>query len=151
MQKQQTKWLLPTVTSTNTNVSPSPTKENDEKNDLTKVPSGSGSKKPHLVNLNNKEHELKHSYQILVLVADWLIDQGHLILSECPITLSKSKKRYLVHSVPTHPSGKAFFAKVELKNGLYIESHASTKSLIETSTRLLEKYGYAASILNVTS
>ncbi len=149
--EQQSKWLLPTVTYTTMTVFPSPTKKVEEKKEVTKAPSGSGSKKPHLVNLNNKQYELKHSYEILVLVANWLIDQGYLNLSECPITLSKSKKRYLVHSIPTHPTGKAFFAKVELQNGLYIEAHASTKTIIETSTRLLEKYGNAASTLSVLS
>lgn len=136
----QKEWLLPILTEKDPSIEP---KKDEEKIE----PEHS---KANHVFVNDTRFEIKFTYQIIVFVADWLIDQGHLNASECPIKLSRGTKRYLINRLPKHPTGKEFTAKVKLKNGLYIETHASTKRNVQLANSLLKKYDYPEGTLRVS-
>lgn len=99
--------------------------------------------------LAGNQYQYKKAKDILTVVANWLIDKGHLKPQECPFSVVKSKTRYLVSQTPTHPNGKAFFSPFKLRNGLFIETHASKDNLIIQATKLIARYGYPDDSLKV--
>ena len=105
---------------------------------------------PKRMQIGSESYEFSYGNEILVNTANWLIDKGHLKHTDCPIKISpRAKTRILIGSTPTHPRGNNFLAAKKLKNGLYIETHASNEQRIDYSKRLLEKYGYDPEILKV--
>lgn len=145
----QNNWLLPA--SVKGSSSYSLKKKDSTKKNKEVVSSDSDLPKIHQLKLGNQHHGFTYYYEVLVFVANWLVEQGNLTLLECPISLSKGKKRYLVSSTPKHPTGKEFFSPVKLKNGLYLETHASTNRNLNLAHSLLKKYGYPEGTLNVVS
>ena len=105
---------------------------------------------PKRILIGSESYEFSYGNEILVNTANWLIDKGHLKHAECPIKISpRAKTRILIGSTPTHPRGNKFVSAKKLKNGLYIETHASIEQIIEYAKRLLEKYGYEPEILKI--
>lgn len=105
--------------------------------------------KPQRIQIDDVHYELRYVFEILVHTANWLIRKRNLKLSDCPIKVTRSSKRVLIDRTPVHPSGQEFYAPKQLKRGLYIECHASRKSTIDYSKKLLEKYGYDPEMLKV--
>ncbi len=103
---------------------------------------------PYLI-VDGNQFKYRFSKDILVIVANWLIDRGYLVPTECPFNVAKSNKRFLVNLSPKHPGENEFYSAVELKNGLFIETHASSEILIEQAKRLLQRYGYPKGCLKV--
>lgn len=145
----QSIWLLPTEVKGGDSLSLKKKKGVIKKKKATNVSDDSVHSKPNQLKLGNLHHKFTYYYEVLVLVANWLVDQGNLTLSDCPINLSKGKKRYLVSSTPVHPTGKEFFSPVKLSNGLYLETHASTQRNIHLAHSLLKKYRYPEGTLEV--
>ena len=98
--------------------------------------------------VGNQSFSLQNAFEILVNTANWLVRQGKLRKSDCPISISRGK-RYLVNTIPKHRYDEPFRAPRELTNGLFVETHASTVSIIDYSRRLLEKFGYSKDMLRV--
>jgi len=96
--------------------------------------------------LKSDVFELRYSFEILVNTANWLIKNGKIRPSDCPIGIGRSK-RYLINKEPKHKYGDDFRAPKKLSNGLWIETNYSTASCINYSKRLLEKYGVSSNIL----
>ncbi len=94
---------------------------------------------PTRMKIRGKNFDLNNSFEILVNTANWLIDQGKLRPSDCPVGIGGGK-RYLVNREPKHRTGDGFRAPKKLSNGLYIEVHASTAASINYAQRLLEKF-----------
>jgi len=94
-------------------------------------------------------YEVSCSYEILTKVADWLIKKDKLRRENCPIAVTKGNKRYLINTQPKHQDGDDFKQPKRLSNGLYIETHYSTKSCEDYARRLLKRYGYPRDILEV--
>ncbi len=106
--------------------------------------------RPKWMQIGDVNYELRYNKEIVVNIANWLIDKGHLKHTDCPLKISPRAKRSLIDSTPTHHTiGKKFTLEVKLKNGLYIETHMSAKQTIDYSKRLLEKYGYDPEILKI--
>ena len=106
----------------------------------------------HEMTLNDVKYDLRFVYEILVTVANWLIDRGALKESDCPIKLTTrggKRVRDVINRTPVHTSGKDFTRPRKLKNGLYIETNISSKLAIDSAKRLLKKYGYDPEILKV--
>ena len=100
--------------------------------------------------LDGVTYNLRYSYEILVTVANWLIDKGKLQKSDCPVKMTARSKRDTINRTPVHTAtGKDFAAPQKLKNSLYIETLMSTKNAIDHSKRLLEKYGYDPEMLKI--
>lgn len=91
--------------------------------------------------------EIHYSYEILVTTANWLIKQGKLKQTDCPVGIGY--RRNLINKEPKHKYGESFRAPKKLSNGLWIETHYSTASCINNARRLLEKFGYSGNTLEV--
>lgn len=91
--------------------------------------------------------EIRNSYEILITTANWLIKQGKLKPTDCPVGIGY--KRNLINKEPKHKYGGDFRAPKKLSNGLWIDVHYSTAGCINAARRLLEKFGYSSSILEV--
>jgi hypothetical protein len=102
---------------------------------------------PRKMKLKGEVFEIQNSYEILVNTANWLIKNGKLKLSDCPVGIGP--KRYLVNKEPKHKYGDDFRAPKKLSNGLWIETHYSTASCINYAKRLLEKFGISSDILTI--
>jgi hypothetical protein len=96
--------------------------------------------------LKGEVFELHNSYEILVNTANWLIKNGKLKPSDCPVGTGGGK-RNLINKEPKHKYGNNFRAPKKLSNGLWIETHYSTASCINYAKRLLEKFRVSPDIL----
>jgi len=103
---------------------------------------------PRKMKLKGEVFELRNSFEILVNTANWLIKNGKLKPSDCPVGIGRGK-RNLINKEPKHKYGGDFRAPKKLSNGLWIEAHGSTASLINYAKRLLEKFGVSSDILTI--
>ncbi len=103
---------------------------------------------PRKMKLKGEVFELRNSFEILVNTANWLIKNGKLRPSDCPVGIVRGK-RYLINKEPKHKYGGDFRAPKRLSNGLWIETHYSTAGCINYAKRLLEKFGFSPDILMI--
>jgi len=97
--------------------------------------------------LRGEVFELSKSFEILVNTANWLINNGKLKPSDCPVGIGRGK-RYLINKEPKHNKyGYGFRAPKKLSKGLWIETHYSTTDCINYAKRLLKKFGFSPDIL----
>ena len=94
-------------------------------------------------------YKISYSYEILIKVADWLIKKDKLRREDCPIVVTKGKKRCLINVQSKHQDGGKFRQARSLSNDSYIETHYSTKDCEDYARRLLKKYGYPEDALEV--
>ncbi|MCK4447998.1 MAG: type I restriction enzyme HsdR N-terminal domain-containing protein [Candidatus Marinimicrobia bacterium] len=106
-----------------------------------------GGGRPRKMKIGKDISEIRSSYEILINTADWLIKQGKLKPTDCPIGIGY--KRNLINKEPKHKYGESFRAPKKLSNGLWIEVHYSTAGCINNARRLLEKFRYSGSVLEV--
>jgi len=104
---------------------------------------------PRKMKLKGEVFELYNSYEVLINTANWLIRNGKLKPSDCPVGIGRGRKRYLINKEPKHKYGDAFRAPKKLSNGLWIETHYSTAACINYAKRLLEKFGISSDILTI--
>ena len=102
---------------------------------------------PRKMKLKGEVFELRNSYEILVNTANWLIKNGKLKPSDCPVVAGH--KRNLINKEPKHKYGDGFRSPKTLSNGLWIETSYSTAGCINYAKRLLEKFGYPPDILSI--
>lgn len=101
------------------------------------------------ITLHGRRIAVLRATEILITVASWLVETGKLRRADCPIKMSKTSTRYLVHTEPQHPSGRPFFQKTELPGRLYLERHGSKQEVIRLAYALLERYGYPRDTLRI--
>ena len=145
IRSHQEKWIL---SSEQKRVDPSPTKRPNAKTE-NQTKNMRRLKRPQHMQIDDRHYELAYDFEILVKTANWLIDKGNLKSSDCPIDVTRGNKRVLINRKPEHSPDQEFLAPKELKGGLYIEGHASLKSAIDYSKRLLVEYGYDPEMLRV--
>ena len=97
--------------------------------------------------IGDNSFDIRNSNDILVNTAEWLIRQGKLRKSDCPVVIGP--KRNLMNAEPKHRYGEAFRAPRKLSNGLYIELNYSTADCINKARILLERFGYTKQLLEV--
>lgn len=98
--------------------------------------------------LKGEVFELRNSFEILVNTANWLIKTGKLRPPDCPVGIGGGK-RNLINKEPKHKYGDDFHAPKKLSNGLWIETHANTASIINYAKRLLERFGVSPDVLTI--
>jgi hypothetical protein len=103
---------------------------------------------PRKMKLKGEVFELRNSFEILVNTANWLIKNGKLRPSDCPVGIGRGK-RNLINKEPKHKYGSDFRAPKKLSNGLWIETHYSTAGCINYAKRLLEKFGVSSDTLMI--
>jgi len=118
-----------------------PTEESGEP-----VSPASGS--PRKMKLKGEVFELRYSFEILVNTANWLIKNGKLKPSDCPVGIGRGKTN-LINKEPKHKYGDGFRAPKKLSNGLWIETHNNRAGHINSAKRLLEKFGLPRNILMI--
>jgi hypothetical protein len=114
---------------------------------LTESAPGSG-ESPQKMKLKGETFNLRNSFEILVNTANWLIKNGKLKTSDCPVVIGRGK-RCLINRQAKHPDHSDFRAPKPLSNGLSIETHIGTKGAIDYARRLLEKFGVSPNILTI--
>ena len=88
---------------------------------------------------------------ILIETAEWLIRQGSLIGSACPVAAPSSETRYIVSTTPAHKNGEAFkgdgkgSSGHELSNGLFLDTNLSAPECERRARSLLEEFSYTPS------
>ena len=98
--------------------------------------------------IGTDSYEIRYYYDILVNTANWLIENGMLKKSDCPILAGTSRRtiRYLVNVEPMHKekgkgkSGRNFRSQKTLSNGLFIETSYNKEEYIKKARMLLKKY-----------
>jgi len=103
---------------------------------------------PRKMKLKGEVFELRNSFEILVNTANWLIKNGKLKTSDCPVSIGRGK-RCLINRQAKHPDRSDFRAPKQLSNGLFIETHIGAKGGIDYTRRLLEKFGVSRDILTI--
>lgn len=98
--------------------------------------------------LKGEVFELRQSFEILVNTANWLIKNGKLKPSDCPVGVGRGK-RNLINKEPKHKYGDNFRAPKKLSNGLWIETHFSKATAIKYTKILLEKFGVSSDLLTI--
>ncbi len=102
---------------------------------------------PPRMRIGRETHELRHSYEILVNVGNWLVRERKLTAAQCPVPIGR--KRNLVHTEPRHRHGDDFLAGKKLVNGLWIETHYSKAHAIKNARRLLERFSVRGDSLTI--
>ena len=74
---------------------------------------------------------------LLVRIASWLIEQGHISAVDCPIALPSARNRYILHTVAVHSDGSQFSNPIPV-SGLWVEAQQDTPALGKRSKRLIE-------------
>ncbi len=97
--------------------------------------------------IGNEKFKTQKSKEVLILTAEWLINNGSLTKSIVPI--SSGSRNYLIHSTPRHQNDTDFRAPKKLSNNLYLETAHSTTSCIKNARRLLEICGHKGQLLKV--
>lgn len=96
-----------------------------------------------LIDPNNVDHLVKSWRNVLILVTEWLVQQGLLTSRDCPITLPSASSRDLIAATPRHRSGDDFFSPDQVQ-GLWLETHASARQLVRTANYLVERFAKGA-------
>ena len=73
---------------------------------------------------------------LMVETTRWLTNRSLLESSHCPISVSS--KRYLVSTVPTHPTGKPMRTPRKV-NSLYVEVHYQAKQCVENARTIIKR------------
>ena len=83
---------------------------------------------------------LRGWYDILVTVAQWLVSEGKLLPSDCPVTLGNAR-RCLINTTPTYLNGNAMRMPRLLSNGTFIDANYDSTLLVRHSKALLQIFG----------
>jgi hypothetical protein len=122
-----------------------------EEETLTETPTETISRRgesPRKMKLKGEIFELRNSFEILINTANWLIKNGKLKTSDCPVVIGRGK-RCLINRQAKHPDHSDFRAPKPLSNGLFIETNISAKGGIDYARRLLKKFGVSSDILTI--
>jgi hypothetical protein len=101
---------------------------------------------PRKMKLGDKNFEINNAYEILVNTANWLIENGKIKPSDCPIRVEGSK-RYLINNKPYHENGKKFIeGGKKLSKDLWIEANHGTGTCMHYAFYLLKKFGASSEL-----
>ena len=91
---------------------------------------------------DGSERTLSHWNDILALTVEKLYTEGLLTVDDAPITRSRSKKIYIVHTEPVHLTGTPFKNYRNI-NGtpLFVNVNVSARGARREAKRLLQRYG----------
>ncbi len=90
--------------------------------------------------LEGKEYKILAQNQILINVAEWLVDKGKLNRNTVPI--EAGYKRYLVNKENKNKDGRSLPGGKAIKGGLWLMLNLSASNIVLKSYELLEKFGY---------
>ena len=122
-------------------VDPPPPPPPADSEPLTEITEATGRKVAEMVFPDGSRTPLKNWSYLPVEAVRWLMANGMLNASHCPI-MGKGPRtsRYLVHTQPVHRDGASFTSRGEL-NGLYVERHGSSVALLNRTRAIIEHVG----------
>ena len=91
--------------------------------------------------LAGKHIPIIYARDVLIQTAEWLVGNGKIQPSACPIHLGKGG-RYLIHTRDQHSNGSPFAGPKTLSNGLFLESNFSARDARRQAFNLLRSFGY---------
>lgn len=113
---------------------------------LTLLKVESGQKAPASIRFSNSSPKpIKNWTELLVSVAEHLVETGKISAGDCPVPAIKGN-RYLLHTNPTHPTGSEFYSKRKIGN-LWLSTHFLTPDSYEHSRWLIEQFGDPSTVL----
>ena len=120
---------------------PPPTNDGYNWEPLTEITEATGRKVVEMQFRDSSRTPLKNWSYLPVEAVRWLMANGMLNASHCPI-MGKGPRtsRYLVHTQPVHRDGASFTSRGEL-NGLYVERHGSSVALLNRTRAIIEHVG----------
>ena len=83
---------------------------------------------------------------LLAYVAEWLVDNGYLTAQHCPIRIGKWN--FLLHTEPTHSSGKPFSTSRKIA-GLHLYTNVDPSNAIRYANKLVAAAGLKPSDFKV--
>ena len=83
---------------------------------------------------------LKRWYEILTKIVRWLVENGDLSESQCPILRGPRSKKYLVGVEPVNLDGTPF-RNPKREGSLHINTHGNSRTLIMRSKDLIQHVG----------
>ncbi|MGD9520076.1 MAG: type I restriction enzyme HsdR N-terminal domain-containing protein [Armatimonadota bacterium] len=99
-----------------------------------------GKRGPWTVRIAGREYPQALAKHLLVLAAEYLVVQGLLTVSKCPVKVTRGN-RYLVHTQPVHEDGKPFLQPELVGREMYIETHCSAANALTYARRLFQQFG----------
>ena len=113
---------------------------------LTLLKVESGQKAPASIRFSNSSPKpIKNWTELLVSVAEHLVETGKISAGDCPVPAIKGNQN-LLHTNPTHPTGSKFHSKRKIGN-LWLNTHFPTPDSYEHSRWLIEQFGDPSTVL----
>ncbi len=102
---------------------------------------GTSIKPSHLKTPAGKELPVRSWASLLTEICEWLIQEGLLNASKCPIAMATRGSRYLISTTPFHEDQKRFKNNKRLSNGLYLEAHMGSNTIAQRLEVLVKEFG----------
>lgn len=77
----------------------------------------------------------------LITLAEWLVQNKKLTVEHVPIPVCDGCSTYIVHREPRHATGKGFENKVQLSNGLWLDTFVGPVEAVTRARRLCHVLG----------
>ena len=78
---------------------------------------------------------------MLKAVAEWLVSQGRISASDCPVSSPRARTDCLVNTEPLHPDGRTMRQYRQLSNGLYLHTSHSSYQTRNHCIWMLKRFG----------
>ena len=90
--------------------------------------------------LQDKDYKITTQNQILINVANWLVEKGKMNKTNVPI--ESGPKRYLVNKENKNKDGRPLPSGKQINGGLWLMLNLSASNIVMKSYELLERFGY---------
>ena len=97
---------------------------------------------------DGSEEVVEYWIDLIEQTAEWLIREGRLSPSDCPVAVGGMRKRFLIHTHPKHRDGSNMAHK-RLSNGLFLDANLASRRIAWLCELLVKKLGEDASQFNV--
>lgn len=107
-----------------------------------------GNKSIRIVFPDDSSAEVSNWYGIPTEVTRWLVNNGTLNTTHCPIKPERSNL-YILHSRPYHPNGNSFVSS-EKVGALYVNTHYSSRNHVRNAILIVERMGLDTSQFRIS-
>ena len=89
---------------------------------------------------DGSEEAVEYWIDLIEQTAEWLIREGRLSPSDCPVAVGGMRKKFLIHTDPKHRDGSKMTNK-RLSNGLFLDAHLASRRIAWLCELLVVKLG----------
>lgn len=83
------------------------------------------------------EHETNHWIDLLVVVANALIDEKQITKAHCPIKKAENRDVHLINTLPFHTNGRRFHSPKQISGGYFLEANLYVRDCYRNARHLL--------------